>query len=361
VEVRAMLNAGLGAALRLPFARVGPLRRLRRRWRTLAVVGSVLVLLSGGLVAENARFPADVEPLAGTPFELVVQSGVPVSDVDGIRAGLRVMDGYLRDEVGVGVDGPVQVRVSWSHGCRALLRPGSVSTGWVDGPHFMCINAAHPRWKPLVEGHAYFPAYLAAHEHVHNLQAQLGCFAGSEHHEWQWLFEGMATQLAYAALVDADLVTAQDAELAIWEYRGLQDDNGTLADYERSSDEAGDAYGLFHLGARGLFERVESPRAFAEFCRATAAGTPWRDAFERSFGVTVAEHYDTVEQERSRLRVRQASAPPTDRVARDRRCRVQHDPRTRQAALRPGTQPAARPGCAAQRPRHSDCVGASDC
>jgi hypothetical protein len=143
---------------------------------------------------------------------------------------------------------------------------------------------------------------------VHNLQAQLGCFAGSEDHQWQWLFEGMATQLAYAALIDADLVTAEDAELAIWEYRGLQDDNGTLADYERSSDEAGDAYGLFHLAARGLFERVESPRAFAEFCRVTASGADWRGAFERSFGVTVPEHYAAVERERSRLRAEQGDA-----------------------------------------------------
>ena len=287
---------------------MGPLSWLRRRWRRAAVLGGVVILVSGGLVWENARFPANVEPLAGTPFELVVQSGVPVRDVDRIRAGLRAMDSYLRTEVGVGVDGPVQVRVSWSHGCRALLRPGSVGMGWVDGSDFMCINAAHPRWQPLVQGHAYFPAYLAAHEHVHNLQAQLGCFAGSEDHQWQWLFEGMATQLAYAALIDADLVTAEDAELAIWEYRGLQDDNGTLADYERSSDEAGDAYGLFHLGARGLFERVESPRVFADFCRATASGADWRGAFERSFGVTVPEHYAAVEQERSRLRAKRSDA-----------------------------------------------------
>ena len=282
---------------------------LRRRRRTAAVVGAAAVLVSGVLVWENARFPASVEPMAGTPFELVVQSGVPVSEVERIRAGLRVMDSYLRAELGVGVDGPVQVRVSWSHGCRPFLRPGSVGTGWVDGPDFMCLNAAHPRWQRLVEGHASFPAYVAAHEHVHNLQAQLGCFAGSGDHQWQWLFEGMATQLAYAALVEAGLVTAEEAELAIWEYRGLQDDNGTLADYERSSEQAGDAYGLFHLGARGLFERVESPRAFADFCRATASGTDWRAAFERSFGVTVQEHYAKVEQERSRLRAEHAGRP----------------------------------------------------
>ena len=272
-------------------------------------MGGVVVLGAAGLVLENARFPAEVEALAGTPFELEVQSGVPADQVDGIRDGLRVMDGYLRTDVGVGVDAPVQVRVSRSHGCRALLRTGSVSTGWVDGPGFMCLNAGHPRWRPLVEGHAYFPAYLAAHEHVHNLQAQLGCFPGSGQHEWQWLFEGMASQLAYAALVEAGLVTAEEAEMAIWEYRGLQDDNGTLADYERSSDQAGDAYGLFHLGARELVERTGSPRAFADFCRATASGVDWRTAFRDSFGVTVAAHYAAVEQERSRLRAERAFVP----------------------------------------------------
>ena len=74
-------------------------------------MGGVVVLGAAGLVWENARFPAEVEALAGTPFELEVQSGVPADEVDGIRDGLRAMDGYLRTDVGVGVDAPVQVRV----------------------------------------------------------------------------------------------------------------------------------------------------------------------------------------------------------------------------------------------------------
>lgn len=272
-------------------------------------MGGAVVVLAGAVFWQETRFPATVDRVGATPFELVVQPGVPSGDVDRIRSGLEAIDSYLRTEVGVGVDGPVEVRVSWSQGCRPFLGPDSVSTAWVDGPGFMCINAAHPRWQPLVERHASFPAYVAAHEHVHNLQAQLGCFASSEDHEWQWLFEGMANQLAYAALVDADVVTAEEAELAIWEHGGLQDDDRTLADYEQSSDRAGDAYGLFHLGARGLFERVASPRAFAEFCRATASGTPWHDAFAHSFGVTVPEHYANVERERERLRASRAGAP----------------------------------------------------
>jgi hypothetical protein len=58
-----------------------------------------------------------------------------------------------------------------------------------------------------------------------------------------------------------------------------------------------------------LFEHLESAGVFAASCRATASGTDWRTAFERSFGVTVEEHYARVEQERSRLRADHADAP----------------------------------------------------
>jgi len=288
---------------------------LRRRWRGLAASTVVVVVALVSLGWWFSRFPADGEPVAGTPFELAVQREVPAAEVDLVRTGLTAMDRYLRSEVGVSVDGPVQVRVSWSRGCRFYLGPQSVSTAWADGPDFICLNAAHRRWRSSVEGHAYFPAYVAAHEHVHNLQAQLGCYRDTGDHEWQWLFEGTAVQLAFAALVEVGIVSADEVELAVWEYRGLQVDNGTLRDYERSSDAAGDAYGLFHLGARVLAERAESPAAFADFCRATGRDVPWRKAFAEHFGITVAELYDTVEAERVRLRPEYDCAEPPCRSA----------------------------------------------
>jgi hypothetical protein len=245
-----------------------------------------------------SRFPARSETLGRPPFALEVQRGVPATEVVQIRAGLLAIDDYLRSAVGVGVQGPVQVRVSWSNGCRLFLGPQSVSTAWVDGDDFICLNAAHRRWRSTTEAHVYNPAYVAAHEHVHNLQAQLGCFREGGAHEWQWLFEGMASELAYRALVVAGLLTEADAALAVWEYRGLQDDNGTLADYEQSSDDAGNNYGLFHLGARAAAREAGTPKSFAHFCRTAGAGLPWRTAFHESFGIPVEDLYAAVEAER---------------------------------------------------------------
>lgn len=266
-----------------------------------------MLLVVAGLAVWFSRFPADTEPIAGTPLELEVQDGVPDAEVGQVRAGLEAMDTYLRDEAGEHVTRPVQVRVSWSHGCKPFHSPTSGPVGWVDGSDFICLNAAHPTWRRAVGEHAHFPAYVAAHEHVHNLQAQVGCFRDGDDHEWQWLFEGMATELAYRALVAADIATASDADAAIRQYKGLADDNGTLEDYERSSDAAGDAYGLFHLGARAALEEAGTPSAFVAFCRADARGVPWREAFETAFGISVPALYGRVEAERAELRKQTAA------------------------------------------------------
>lgn len=272
-----------------------------RRWRLLGILALVLAL-GGAAAAWSSRFPAASERVAGTPFRLEVQDGVPAEHVEGIRTGLVAMDRYLREHVGAGVAGTVVVRVSWSDGCRIFLGPASLGTGWAEGEDFICINAAHPQFAQRTEGHGYFPSYVAAHEHVHNLQSQLGCARDEDDHEWQWLFEGMAVELAFRALVADGHVSPSEAELAVWEYRGLQTDNGTLADYERSSDAAGDAYGLFQLGAREALDNAGSPEAAADFCRAVAGGTPWRSAFATAFGLEVSELYRRVETEREVLR-----------------------------------------------------------
>ncbi|WNV74278.1 hypothetical protein [Geodermatophilus sp. DSM 44513] len=276
------------------------MRRLSRRLRAGLIATVVLLVVAGGVVAWLARFPADVQPLAGTPFRLEVQDGVPAGEVAQLRDGLRAIDGYLDAEVGVDVPGPVQVRVSWSQGCGFLLGPTSVATAWVDGADFICLNAAHPRWRQAVSEDRRYPAYVAAHEHVHNLQAHLGCFRDGEDHEWQWLFEGMAEHLAYAALIQAGLATQQDADDHISRFGGLPEAGDELGDYERSSAAAADAYGLFQLGARVLAE-TSGPAAFADFCRAVAGGQPWRESFADSFGMSVEDLYDEVAARRRTL------------------------------------------------------------
>lgn len=63
-----------------------------RRRRAILSVALVVAVALSVLYWQLARFPAEVEPLAGTPFVLQVQRGVPADDLDQIRSGLRVMD-----------------------------------------------------------------------------------------------------------------------------------------------------------------------------------------------------------------------------------------------------------------------------
>ena len=257
----------------------------------------------GGLVWWTVRFPAEEEEFGEAPFVLRYQDGVPGAEVELVQAGLTGMEDYLRTDVGRGaVEGTVQVRLSWSQGCRPLLGPDSVSTAWADGSDFLCLNAAHPSWRWLVERDASYPAFVAAHEHVHNWQAELGCFVDSGEHEWQWLFEGMANELAYRALVKSGSVPPREAEEAIWAFGGLASDNGTLRDYEQESDGAGNAYGLFQLGAREAARSAGTPASFGEFCLAVAGGQPWREAFADSFELSTDELYERVETLRARER-----------------------------------------------------------
>lgn len=276
------------------------MRGVRRHRR--AAVGAVAVVAAIAVLAgwQSTRFPAVAGPVPGTPVILHVQEGVPATQVEDVRRGLRAQVALL-SAAGAPPAGPVEVRVSWSQGCRPpWTGPTSIAAAWAE-PGFVCLNAAHPGWAAGVERDAWFPAYVAAHELVHTWQAQLGCHRGPEDQHWLWLFEGMADQLAFTALEDAGIVDAGSAERRIRALGGLDPGLGPLVDHERPSARSGAAYPLFHLAARVLVQGGASPAAFARFCRSAGSGTPWRDAFGAAFGVPVDEFYRRVQAERARL------------------------------------------------------------
>jgi hypothetical protein len=265
-----------------------------------AVVSAVLLV---AVVAGWAllRFDAPTRPVAGTPFRLRAQAGVPVQQAAGVEVGLRAHHDYMRGVLGSAIEQPVEVRMSWSRGCELGLGPASVSTAWAKRG-LLCLNAAHPRWKRQAARFAWFPAYVAAHEAVHAWQAEVGCHHSADEQRWQWLFEGMADELAFAALDKAGQVTDAQAVERIRLLGGLDVGVGSLGGYETPNPRTGAAYPLFHLGARVLARTAGSGHhGFAEFCRAEARGDDWRQAFAVAFGLTPEELYTRVEQERARL------------------------------------------------------------
>lgn len=277
------------------------LRRGTRR-HPLVAVGAVAVVAAFAVLAgwQLTRFPAVASAVPGTPVTLYAQAGVPATQVDDVRRGVRAQAALLA-AAGVPLTDPVEVRVSWSQGCRPpWTGPTSLAAAWAEAG-FVCLNPAHPGWAAGTGRDDWFPAYVGAHELVHTWQAQLGCHRRPEDQQWWWLFEGMADQLAFTALEDAGIIDAGAAGRRIRALGGLDPGLGPLADHERPSAGSGAAYPLFHLAARVLAQGGASPAAIARFCRSAGSGAPWREAFATAFGVPVDEFYRRVEAERVRL------------------------------------------------------------
>ncbi|MBG0827022.1 hypothetical protein HS041_04495 [Planomonospora sp. ID67723] len=273
----------------------------RRRAAVWAAGAAVLLALCGGVAWNLTRFEARHEALTGPPADLMIQPGVSAAEVEAVKGGLRAADRYLRSALGRGADERVEVRIAREQGCRWPMSATGPATAWAES-HFLCVNTMSPTWREVMAGDVTAAQSIIAHEHVHNLQGQVGCVRPSGEHEWLWLFEGMAVHLAYQAMVAEGRWKDGEAidQIRRW---GVDDPKlGPLQDYERTGTGLGDpAYALFHLATRSLVEQSEGPRSLLEFCRETARGRPWREAFAGAFGLSPEAFYARFEEERRRV------------------------------------------------------------
>ena len=274
---------------------------MSRRRTVLVAVATVVILIAAVVVSRLAAFPARHETMPGLPFDLAVQDGVSAAETAEVRAGLAAADGYLRSVQGAGVTDRVQVRVARSQGCTFGASPAGPPTGWADAG-LLCLNTRAAAWQEQFRQDPALIAQLVAHEHVHNVQAQLGCFAEADEHEWLWLFEGMATHLAFRAMVADGRWPASAAGEQMRRWGVASPDLRPLRAYERGGAGDGDAaYALFHLATRHLDELAPRPDALLDFCRRTAGGAAWRDAFAAAFGLTTDDFYARFEAARPAL------------------------------------------------------------
>ena len=263
-----------------------------RRRRAVAAALAVLVTAAVAVVWRETHFDARREALPGAPFDLLVQPGVGDAEVAAVRDGLYAADRHLRTVLRANVTRRVEVRLARTQGCQPLASPAGPPTGWAVARR-LCLNTRAPAWRHQFAEDPTLIAAVAAHEHVHNAQGQLGCLRPAGEHQWLWLFEGMAVHLAFQSLVAAGRWpdSRAPAQLRDW---GLADaDLDPLPAYERSGAGGGDAaYALFHLATRQLDAQAARPSALMDFCRAVGGGRPWRDAFAEAFGMPVDEFYD---------------------------------------------------------------------
>ena len=274
-----------------PAAASGPRATGRRRWTAIVTALIVLVAAAVAVTWRELRFDARHEALTDAPFDLLIQPGVSEPEVAAVRDGLRAADRHLRTVLNAGVTERVEVSFARSQGCEPLASPAGPPTGWADARR-LCLNTRAPAWRSQFTRDPALIAGLAAHEHVHNVQGQLGCMRSRDDHEWLWLFEGMAVHLSFQALVAAGRWPDSAAAAQMRDWGLASGELEPLPAYERDGTGVGDpAYGLFHLATRFLDAQAPQPSALMDFCRSVGRGSPWHDAFAAAFGLPVEEFY----------------------------------------------------------------------
>jgi hypothetical protein len=270
-----------------------------------------MALITAGAYAywQDTRFPAHSAWVAGTPVELRIQDGVAPSELGAIRRGLRLTDRFMRVRLGSTVRGHVEARIAKSNGCRAFQTVGEAIVGEAE-KGFLCIDTASPAWEWLMLKDRLAATAAAGHEYVHVLQGEHGCLQSPLGEHFRWIVEGMAEEVSWRALVAAGRTTEAQVERHIRDDGALDPNLEPLQLYERDGGRDPE-YALWHVAVRRLLgEAVASgsaPRARPElalrrFCDGIAARRPWRDAFERSFGVSVARFYARFERWRGQAR-----------------------------------------------------------
>jgi len=279
--------------------RYPPTRSRRRKLRrSLVLCLGLFVLLAGGgfIYWSDTRFPATAEPLAGTPVELLVQKGATKRDLRAIRDGLRLENRYMKRTFGRSPRGHIVGRVAHGSGCRPFQASGGALVGEADAG-FVCIDTTSLAWQWLVLKDLTAATSISAHEYVHVLQAELGCLP--KQITYRWIIEGMATDLAWRALIAAGRATDARAKRTIRRDGAFDTNLEPLANYEVEAGRDRE-YALWHLAVRRLLRKAvdqgAAPAARPElallrFCVRVGHGRPWRAAFKRSFGLSVASFY----------------------------------------------------------------------
>jgi hypothetical protein len=289
---------------------VPPTRERRRKLLRPLIFsfGGLAILFAGaGFVYwQNTRFPARSERLPGTPIVLRIQSGVKPQELRAIRDGLRLEDRYAARALGWRVPGTVEARVARSDGCRPFQASGGSLVG-DGGDHFLCVDTASPGWQWLMLKDRMAATSIPAHEYVHVLQAELGCLPDrGDQEQYRWILEGMATDLAWRALVVGGRATRARAMRTIRMDGAFDSNLEPLPKYERDNGREPE-YALWHLAIAHLLREAVATRAapaarpeiaLRRFCARVGAGRPWRAAFARSFGLPVGEFYTRFEAAR---------------------------------------------------------------
>jgi hypothetical protein len=269
-------------------------------------IGTALLAGGTGLAQWHGDgFSAGSERLAGTPVELRAQRGVGAHELHAIRTGVRLVDRYVDEVLGRPVRGPVEGRIARHDRCTDS-ESGERSLIGQAGAGFLCVDTANIEWQVLLSENRPAATAVSGHEYAHVWQSELGCLPSGDRREYRWLVEGMATYLAWRALVHYGGASAALERRTIRRGGDWESNREPLRTYEREGGRP-PQYALWHLAIQRLLREAVARRGAASkvpdlalraFCERVGAGLPWRAAFLRSFGLSVEEFYASFEASR---------------------------------------------------------------
>ena len=271
---------------------------VRRRAGIVAAAVVALALAAGGVYLwQNLVFTGETRQIAGTNYRFVVQQGVAEEDVALVTEGLALADRYFVGRIGRGMRNPVEVRLARTSPCIPFVPLAHGASGVADKTS-ICINTVGQAWTELVPKDRLVGLSIVAHEHFHNWQAEFNCLPGPNAHEYAWWVEGSATYVGLHTLVEAGMLSEADVLERMRSWGGFSDELGPLADYEQRI--GGDrAYALAYRAIADLVRRGGEASLY-RFCEQVGRGTPWRAAFEQTYGISTADFYVRFEEHRSK-------------------------------------------------------------
>ncbi|MBC8170025.1 MAG: hypothetical protein H7X77_00065 [Anaerolineae bacterium] len=270
--------------------------RRRRLLIGTGVVGLVVLVIGGIYLWQNLVFNGEVRPIPGTPYHLVIQSGVPETDLALVTEGLMLADRYFTAQLGVKVAKPVEVRMARTTPCIPFTSMISSSTAIADEAE-ICVNTMSYAWTKIIPQNRRVGLSIIAHENFHNLQGQLGCLPGPNDHEYAWWVEGSATYVGWHTLIEAGMITEAEVVEVMREWGGFDNNLQPLSSYDERIP--GDPeYALAYRAIADLIERAGTPASLNQFCDQVGQGKNWRVAFEDVYKIAVDDFYSTFEQQR---------------------------------------------------------------
>ena len=222
---------------------------------------------------------------------LEIDPAVDSEDAEKLHEGIRVMDFYLNQWFGRGINKKVLMTVDASSKNSLVVEQ--------NGQMVALLHTNEPLWQQfrqfIVQYRMDMRSRFAAHEYVHYYQRDAGCgrIYLPQENTLKWLMEGEAEWLSYTALNKAGQLPFYTGLEQILKIQYQQNQGGLkpLSAYEKvATADVVSSYSYFAL-ALELLMKNRDIKTLDNFCTNIGQKESVPAAFEKAFGISLENFY----------------------------------------------------------------------